>query len=93
MANSNKSAARLSGMSAARILLVVFFAVAVIVPVVALLLHLASPGALGVFSTPALGTALGNSVVSALLGTALSVALALAAALTLTRTNVPFRNV
>ncbi|WP_333644594.1 ABC transporter permease subunit [Parolsenella catena] len=42
---------------------------------------------------PALGTALGNSVVSALLGTALSVALALAAALTLTRTNVPFRNV
>lgn len=93
MANSNKPAARLSGMSAARILLAVFFAVAVIVPVVALLLHLASPGALGVFSTPALGTALGNSVVSALLGTALSVALALAAALTLTRTNVPFRNV
>lgn len=42
---------------------------------------------------PALGTALGNSVVSALLGTTLSVALALAAALTLTRTNVPFRNV
>ena len=32
-------------------------------------------------------------MVSALLGTALSVALALAAALTLTRTNVPFRNV
>lgn len=93
MANSNKPAARLSGMSAARILLAVFFAVAVIVPVVALLLHLASPGALGVFSTPAFGTALGNSVVSALLGTALSVALALAAALTLTRTNVPFRNV
>lgn len=93
MANSNKPAARLSGMSAARILLAVFFAVAVIVPVVALLLHLASPGALEVFSTPALGTALGNSVVSALLGTALSVALALAAALTLTRTNVPFRNV
>lgn len=93
MANSNKPAARLSGMSAARILLAVFFAVAVIMPVVALLLHLASPGALGVFSTPAFGTALGNSVVSALLGTALSVALALAAALTLTRTNVPFRNV
>lgn len=93
MANSNKPAARLSGMSADRILLAVFFAVAVIVPVVALLLHLASPGALGVFSTPALGTALGNSVVSALLGTVLSVALALAAALTLTRTNVPFRNV
>lgn len=93
MANSNKPAARLSGMSAARILLAVFFAVAVIVPVVALLLHLASPGAPGVFSTPAFGTALGNSVVSALLGTALSVALALAAALTLTRTNVPFRNV
>lgn len=93
MANSNKPAARLSGMSAARILLAVFFAVAVIVPAVALLLHLASPGALGVFSTPAFGTALGNSVVSALLGTALSVALALAAALTLTRTNVPFRNV
>ena len=41
MANSNKPAARLSGMSAARILLAVFFAVAVIVPVVALLLHLA----------------------------------------------------
>ena len=93
MANSNKPAARLSGMSAARILLAVFFAVAVIVPVVALLLHLASPGALGVFSTPAFGTALGNSVVSALLGTALSVALALTAALTLARTNVPFRNV
>ena len=93
MANSNKPAARLSGMSAARILLAVFFAVAIIVPVVALLLHLASPGALGVFSTPAFGTALGNSVVSALLGTALSVALALAAALTLTRANVPFRNV
>ena len=93
MANSNKPAARLSGMSAARILLAVFFAVAVIVPVVALLLHLASPGALGVFSTPVFGTALGNSVVSALLGTALSVALALTAALTLTRTNVPFRNV
>lgn len=93
MANSNKPAARLSGMSAARILLAVFFAVAVIVPVVALLLHLASPGALGVFSTPAFGTTLGNSVVSALLGTALSVALALTAALTLTRTNVPFRNV
>lgn len=93
MANSNKPAARLSGMSAARILLAVFFAVAVIVPVVALLLHLASPGALGAFSTPAFGTALGNSVVSALLGTALSVALALTAALTLTRTNVPFHNV
>ena len=71
MANSNKPVARLSGMSAARILLAVFFAVAVIAPVVALLLHLASPGAPEVFSTPAFATSLGNSVVSSLLGTAL----------------------
>ena len=83
----------LSGMTATRILLSVFFLVAVIAPVVALLTHLASPGALEVFSTPAFGTALAHSVVSALVGTVISVALALAAALTLTRTNVPCRNV
>lgn len=79
------------GFSAVRILLAVFFLVSVVVPVVALVVQLASPGALAVFSSPTFTTALANSLFSAALGTILSVLLALAAALALTRSRIRLR--
>lgn len=78
-------------LSTTRVLLAVFFAFAVVTPLIRLGTSLANPDVLAVFSSTSFATALSNSVVSALLGTIASIGLALAASMALTRSRVRFR--
>ena len=79
---------RSDGLDTTRILVLVFLAVGVVLPLVRLGLLFLQPGSLDVFASAAFAPALVSTVVCSLIGAAVSTLLALAVALTMSRTWV-----